>query len=545
MQANSFLKLARIAICVTAAMMVADVSAQVIDPQRPVQRALEAYKLRFKAALDNFNDRLSVHPENGDDDRYANRINSYTKGLPHDSNGIVNSAAYNALLHALSTGKSADFEVIPLGTAGGEKFRNPQAGYTYFYEGKDSHAYTMPAAPAFSSAWNAADSIEVMWQALARDVAFSDYGKNADITAALADMNHFSDYRGPRENGVVSVNTLFRGVGIGETVGPYISQFLLQSVPYGATKIEQRYSVPVANSDYLTNWNDWLLIQNGGKLTGLPDNTDPTKRYIRNGRDMAQYVLKDFINQAYINAALILNGYGTGAVSDTNPYKSTVTQANGPLFSVNHVLDMLGRVAMASQDVAWYQKWLVHRRARPEVLFARVHKRLTDPTISYPLHPELVNSSALNRVYLKNNNGSYLLPLATPAGSPLHPSYPAGHATMAGASVTMLKAFYKGSFVVPNTVEPNSDGTALVPRDPQNSPTLTVEGELNKLASNISLGRDFAGVHYRSDGDLGIKLGEDMAISILQELVNTFSEDFAGFSFNRFDGTPVTIIKTP
>lgn len=542
MQTKSRIKLVSLMVCLTSAITVTAVTAQVIDPQRPVQRAWDAFKLRYQAAFDNLNSKLPAHPENGDDDRYTNHMNSYTKGLPHDSNGIVDAAAYNALLNALGTGKPADFELIPMGTPGGEKFRNPQAAYTYFYEGKDSHAYTMPAAPAFSSAWNAADSIEVMWQALVRDVAFTDYASSPLITTALADMNHFSDYRGPRENGAVSANTLFRGVGAGETSGPYISQFLLQPIPYGATKIDQRISVPVANADYVTNWNDWLTIQNGGKLSGLPDYSDATKRYIRNGRDMAQYVLKDFIDEAYMNAALILNGYGAAAVSDTNPYKSSATQANGPLFSVNHVLDMLGRVAMASQDVAWYQKWLVHRRARPEVLFARVHKHMTDPSITYPLSAELLTSSALPLAFSKNN-GTYLLPLATPAGSPLHPSYPAGHATMAGASVTMLKAFYKGTFAIPNAVVPDAAGTALVAYDTQGGPSLTVEGELNKLASNISLGRDFAGLHYRSDGDLGIKLGEEMAISMLQELVNTFNEDFAGFSFNRFDGTPITIRK--
>lgn len=540
---NDKLKLiGRLHLCVGLAISVVTASAAVIDPLSPKERAQEALKIRTKAAINNYNLRLPPHPENGDDDRYRDHINSFTKGLPHDANGIVNPAAYHALLNALSTGKPADFELIPMGTFNGEKFRNPQAAYTYFYEGKDSHAYTMPAAPAFKSAWNAADSIEVMWQALLRDVNFADYDSNADVAAAIADMNHFSDYRGPRNRGIVTSNTLFRGIGVGETTGPYISQFLWQTIPYGATKIDQRYGVLLPNSDYVTTWDDWLLIQNGGRISGLPDATDPVKRYIRNGRDMGQFVLKDFINDAYMNAALILNGYGAAALSDTNPYRSSATQANGPLFSVNHVLDMLGRVSMASQDVAWYQKWLVHRRARPEVLFARVHKHLTDPQIKYPLHTDLLTSSALTRVFAKNN-GTYLLPLETPTGSPLHPSYPAGHATMAGAAVTILKAFYKGSFVIPNPVVPNSDGTALVSYDPAYGGVLTVESELNKLASNISLGRDFAGLHYRSDGDLGIQLGEEMAISILQELVQTFNENFAGFSFNRFDGTPITISK--
>jgi len=86
------------------------------------------------------------------------------------------------------------------------------------------------------------------------------------------------------------------------------------------------------------------------------------------------------------------------------------------------------------------------------------------------------------------------------------------------------------------------DGTGLVAYV---EPELTIEGELNKLASNISLGRDIAGVHYRTDGDLGIVLGEQVAIGVLQDYVNTFNENFEGFKFNRFDGSAVVISPKP
>jgi hypothetical protein len=69
----------------------------------------------------------------------------------------------------------------------------------------------------------------------------------------------------------------------------------------------------------------------------------------------------------------------------------------------------------------------------------------------------------------------------------------------------MLKAFFNESFVIPNPVVASDDGLKLVP---YTGAPLTVGGELNKLASNISLGRDAGGVHYRSDGIEGLKLGE-------------------------------------
>ena len=516
------------------------VQADAIGPLNFKERALAAYKLRTTAAFKNLIQPPQLHPDNRDENRYANQINSYSKGLPHDANGLVDPTAYEALLHALRTGDNADFEAIPMGV-GQVKLRNPLAAYTYFMEGRDSHSYTMPAAPAFSSAWQASESIEVMWQAITRDVPFIHYDSNSLISDAAADMSRFSDFRGPKDSaGHVTEDTLFRGIGQGETVGPYISQFLLLSVPYGATSIEQKYEVPVAGNDHLTNFAEWLHIQNGGKPTGItPVVMETEPRYLYNGRALAQYVLKDFINMAYMNAAQIMRSFGSAANNPSNPYSTSVTQASGPLFGNNHAVDLLSRVSMGSQNVAWFQKWLVHRRARPEVFFARVHKHLTDNAIRYPIHPELFASTALAKVY--DAHGTYLLPTATPDGSPTHPSYPAGHAVMAGAAVTMLKAMFNGDYVIKNPVQPSADGRTLEAY--KGGATLTIETELNKLASNISLGRDTAGLHYRSDGDLGIILGEEYAISLLQELIKTYSEDFAGFTFRKFDGTPVVISK--
>lgn len=507
-----------------------------IGPSSAHERANDAYQLRKDRAKANHDKVLPAHPDNGDEALYGNRLNSYSKGLSHDALGIVNATGYNALINALTTGLNADFESIPLGV-GAVKLRNPQAAYMFALEGHDPWSFTMPAAPTFSSAWQASDAIETLWQAITRDVHFSDYATNSLTQQAATDLSGFSDFRGPKSGGQVTTGVLFRGVGVGELNGPYISQFLFKPVPFGAHTITQRYNVPVAGNDHLFNYNEWLHIQNGGNPTGITSVTiDPISRYIRNNRDLSEYVLRDFSTQAYTNAALIINGFGSGVFSDTLPLVVSATQARGPLWSVNHVLDVLSRVAMSSQGVGWYQKWLVHRRARPEVFFGRVHNHKINAA-TYPIHSEVLNSSALPAVF--SMYGTYLLPTANRAGSPTHPSYPAGHATLAGAAVTVLKAFFKGSFVIPSPVVASADGQSLNAY----SGTLTIEGELNKLASNISIGRDAAGVHYRTDGDLGLILGEDLAISVLTDLVNTYHEQFPGFTFNKFDGTPVTISK--
>lgn len=509
-----------------------------IGPYTQQERAIEAYKIRTEAAKANEMKRSQSHPDNGDEMRYATRINSYSKGLPHDALGVVQPYAYDALIYAISTGQNADYEAIPTGVPNGSKQRDPQASFTYFLEGRDPWSYTMPAAPAFSSAQHASEAIEVMWQALTRDVHFADYATNSLVQQAAQDLSRFSDFRGPKSGGQVTPGTLFRGIASGELNGPYLSQFLWRPVPYGAMTITQRYNVPVAGNDHLTNYNEWLAIQNGASPSGITTVVnDPTTRYLRNNRDLSQYVLRDFNAQPYLNAALIINGFGPGVFADSNPLNNSQKQGREPMWGINHVLDMLSRVAVMSQSTAWYQKFHVHRRARPEVFFGRVHNHLTGAA-SYPINPELLSSPALG---LTNSlKGTFLLPMATPSGSPLHPSYPAGHATMAGAAVTILKAYFKGSYVVPNPVVANADGTALLP---YTGPALTIEGELNKLATNISIGRDAAGVHFRSDGDDGLVLGEEIAISVLEDLINTYHEDHPGFTFNKFDGTSITIRK--
>ena len=121
----------------------------------------------------------------------------------------------------------------------------------------------------------------------------------------------------------------------------------------------------------------------------------------------------------------------------------------------------------------------------------------------------------------------------------MHPSYGAGHATVAGACVTILKAWFDESFVIPNPVVPNAAGTALLAA-PAGTPPLTVGGELNKLAANIAIGRNMAGVHWRSDYTESVKLGEAIAIGILEEQKLSYNEPYS-LTLAKFDGTAITI----
>ena len=75
--------------------------------------------------------------------------------------------------------------------------------------------------------------------------------------------------------------------------------------------------------------------------------------------------------------------------------------------------------------------------------------------------------------------------------------------------------------MIPNPVVPSADGLSLLPYKGADADRLTVGGELNKLDSNIAIGRNFAGVHWRSDYSESLRLGE--------------------YTFTRFDGRSVTL----
>jgi len=142
-------------------------------------------------------------------------------------------------------------------------------------------------------------------------------------------------------------------------------------------------------------------------------------------------------------------------------------------------------------------------------------------------------------------SGNALLPMAFPEGSPTHPAYGAGHATVAGACVTILKAWFKESTKLVDLgvapVQPTDDGLALTSYTGADAGDLTIGGELNKIASNVANGRNIAGVHWRSDATESLKLGEQIAIGILKEQRACYNEDFAGFTLTKFDGTVVTV----
>jgi hypothetical protein len=70
---------------------------------------------------------------------------------------------------------------------------------------------------------------------------------------------------------------------------------------------------------------------------------------------------------------------------------------------------------------------------------------------------------------------------------------------------------------------------------------MTVGGELNKIASNVAMGRSMGGVHWRSDNTRSLRLGEKIAIEILRKRTMEYAERPVSFTFHAFDQHTVQI----
>lgn len=500
-------------------------------------RQVDAHTIKSNVARFDEKKPVPHQKNNGDEWCFCDKRGNFNKALCHLPSGFPNVAAYNSLVKALQTGEQCDFNSIKIGI-GEVKLVNPQGSLAYSLAGNDAWINAICPAPNFASAETAGEMVELYWTVLVRDVPFNEFDSDALVEQAIDNLNSLCDFRGPRINGLVTPQTFLRGCTPGDIVGPYISQFLYQPIPYGNTFIEPTALIlpePSTDNDFLTELPDWCVVINGG-LTGKEITPAPGTSFIKTPRDLAEYVHVDSPGQAALSALLLLISYNDPDVLDpNNPYRCNCTQDGFVTFNISDVLALMRNAVQEGLKAAWYQKWQVNRRCRPEEYGFYLNTQLTEG-VNLCIHPDLLNSPALS--ILEPITGTYLLPSAYPEGCPAHPSYPAGHATLMGAAVTILKAFFNEDCPIRSPMAPNPANTIL---DDYTGPTLYIGGELNKLAANISLGRDHAGVHYRSDGIQGLLLGEKVAIDVLNNNSFLFNEDFKGFHLTKFDGTKILV----
>ncbi|MFA6153128.1 vanadium-dependent haloperoxidase [Mesorhizobium sp.] len=580
-------------------------------------------------------------------------LGSFHKTLPHNGFGEVDPVAFAALVSA-TRGDGTGFAQVPpgrpraiagpTGWAYAAALNNPRAGLASDRLTHPPFVYDMPPAPGVMSDTTAAEMVELYWMALLRDVGFCTYEKDLPVSTttlktAVSDINKAFErsldksHANAGENFILGVDvpgsahnfkhftaeTLFRLGFPGDDVGPLISQFFVRPVAYGTQSIDQRQRPYVHDKNYLTEFSDWLDAQNSGcdaqgQSYGKANEDDAGRfeafeRYVATPRDLARFVNKDALHQAYFNATLILLS-GGAFWPEGNPYYqigksgmplglSDLDQGELPdreagfgVLGGPHILALVSEVATRALKVIWQQKWQSHLRLRPEAYGGLIHVQnigVGGTKRAYGL-PSWITSTdvvplirAANMAVNPGNADSLLLPMAFTPGSPTHPSYGAGHATVAGACVTVLKAFFLTFTTDENgddhpvffsTLKERSEPfdpkaqivaycTTLTPdpmsetclgherhtnRQPlaaKDAKKLTIEGELNKLAQNVAMGRSMGGVHWRSDNTRSLMLGEALAAEILAG-ITTDAQEKPTFAFRTFsrrvDGKPKKVL---
>ncbi len=329
---------------------------------------------------------------------------------------------------------------------------------------------------------------------------------------------------------------MFRGNFKDETVGPYLSQLCIQPTTLGVQPIDQMMKTFMPGQDFMTDLPEWFNIQNGMSPSAAID-MDPVRRIIRTPRDLSAFTHVDELYQAYFTAYLVMSQWQV-APNPGSPYApkiSTKSSNQKPFgtFGGPDIAATLAAVSKAALDAVWYQKWSVHLRHRPEAGGGLVHLNLTGAT------PMPKAAASLNNIVLGSNAlkasqaryGSWLLSQAFPEGSPTHPAYPTGHGTVAGACITVLKFFFDCEQKIEKytqPVVPTPDGLSRIPYTATDAKDMTISGELHKLAHNISFGHGIlAGIHWRSDTDASIRLGEAVALKYLQDRAWYYKENFS------------------
>lgn len=552
-------------------------------------------------------------------------IGNFHKTLQHDEFGEVDPQQYRDFMRTcleIEAGSPVKFERTPAYaiqagdfaveadpglTRSVARFVSPLAAAAKEGFGPDPKDLEMLPAPSITSVGSAAEMVELYWMALLRDLPFSQFTAanlaNAvnQVRTAFQNALDQDEALGSLRLGLdlpqtstgqldIRAETLFRSGLKDEEFGPLVSQFFLREVPYGTQTISVQQVPYRREQDFLTTHADWLLAQNTGKdkfgrdygtCNHFGDQQNPARRsagalyypdnygqrYVSTMRDLARFVNRDALHQAYFNAALFLDAIGA-PVDDGNPYKGGVRVGREGGFATlggPDLLTFVSEVASRALKVVWRQKWLVHRRCRPEVYggllqMQRVGVNGIQRNYNLPTNTVLPAADTV-----KANTGTYFLPMAFSAGSPNHPAYGAGHATVAGACVTALKAWFDEgqslgglldqfpesrrrdpllgplTLLQPGAHNGGEDFQAPQPYSGADADRMTVGGELNKLASNVAMGRSMGGVHWRTDNTRSLRLGEQITIEILKKRTAEYFERPVSLSFRSFDGDWVSV----
>ena len=514
---------------------------------------------------------------------------SFHKGLQHNlrDGRLVCPRTYEQLKYSIVCDDQKLLNDVEMARGCELQFVSPLSSLASLLIGVTQGTLDVPPPPTLSSDTAAAEMVELYAQALARDIPFINYECDEIIEQLLGccylnkpNVLNNLEYIPASRNCPFTPQTIFRGGSYGDTLGPYISQLLLLNMICGGLHYKQKYYVPpkACKAQHLgirvewgVNLKETIDLQNG-TLELLPPPTPQEflrPKYLYSGRSLAEAVHGEPVYQFYFQAAILLAKLGARPNPDWPHYSNQINYltANGR----SSLQCAIAEVTDYAMKHVWYWKWQQYRKLRPETFGLWTHDvktGLVPNEGNFDISDILLDNEILTDIVAYNSawtNGeiSYTLPQAYHEAAPLHPSYASGHATIAGACATILKIYFDGEQPwlelpgvisgeltgIPNAlVQANHNGKKLIKYDGEVD-DITVGTEINKLATNIPMGRNWAGIHYRSDAIQGIMLGEQVAMAFMQDLLSTMVENNANgqipcITFRKFDGSCVTIKPT-
>jgi len=476
----------------------------------------------------------------------------HSKGLTHDATtGFPTMTDVDLLLEARRLGTTEAVDTIPLSGGATRKIRNILVGHNFNLIGTDpSPTLNIIVKPSVDSNESAFEMAEVYSKSLLRDVSFWDIeqGINATSNTHITNLNAFpSKSIAPVDGGLITAPLLHRDTLPGCDIGPYVSQVFYSFTYFNPITLE---NVPPSFRGYNDNTASqtlatWLQIQNGEEPTLNAIGASPL--FIFSARQLMTLGFQESPAQTM--------AWLTDYVAQTIPLQFTGSDNNDAYISggLQSLHSSIQGVITACASTASHHKWGVNMGLRPEALAQRYHLAdglnnnhgLFDDVPGFQFIKDRCNGEMGPFISeVQTQSGSTAL-LRTVRGnsSPMDPSMPSMWSVVAGACITIYKAYLEchDQFDIPlpwsNPIAHSIDGTGVGSYTGSLPTAPTINGELNKLCSNLGQAQCWLAEAFRSD--LGYELGEAIAIRYLEDTVKSFHESydgiFEGFKLTKFN----------
>jgi len=378
-------------------------------------------------------------------------------------------------------------------------------------------------------------------------------------------------------DGQLTLSTLLRGALPGSALtserghGAFLSRLMAPRVPDGAPPLAEALGAMPGNDRPLDDWAGWLAALTQARTAWPHWPEQETASALPDLRALAGHVHLHHPSQALFHAALHLLAHGV----PRDPHLGQPGLWTGP-----HILSLMAEVTSRSLRASRELAAAPLRMARPGVIAARLsmlHNRSEGrnegAVPDAALEPELaLVQAALDELTqnapnllrwigrLNRRDGAVgfgrampgpdwsdtrfrdnlMLPGTMVDNVPLMPADGAGHAIVAGACATLLKALFAtheadGQPVTLGTTAPRAVGPAGAAQNGNCPPRPLLGCELDKLAGNVALGRNLAGGFWHAETRASLRLGERLALGLVQERLvaaarpaSVSLDDFAG-----------------